>query len=302
MKLFKNKKIVIALAISAAMSMTVFTGEISLASPPETNVSVNVSVSQSTPVVNWEKGSEADVVAEGIGKSGGNGTTMARMAAKLDAQRNLLGMIKGVQIDSETIMQDLIVSNDTVSGRINGILQGAEIVEERELDNGEYYVKMRVPVYGASNSLAAAVVPALVNQTPEAFPVVNETKLSPEAIHSIGNAAYTGVIIDASGLGLQPTFSPVIYDTEGRAIYGIKNLNYDAVISEGMVSYTHDLESAYSSRAGSNPLVVKAVSASGGRNSTNAVNAVVTVKDADTILYANESTGILNNCAVVFVR
>ena len=302
MKIFKNKKIAIALAVSAAISMTAFTSEITLAAPPETNVSVNVSVTQPAPIVNWEKGSEADVVAEGIGKSGGKGMTMARMAAKLDAQRNLLGMIKGVQIDSETVMQDLIVSNDTVNGRINGILQGAEIVEERELNNDEYYVKMRVPIYGASNSLASAVVPALINNTPEAFPTVEETKLSPEAVHSISNASYTGVIIDASGLGLQPTFSPVIYDTEGRAIYGIKNLNYDSIISEGMVSYARDLESAYQSRAGANPLVIKAVSASGGKNSSNAVNAVVTVKDADTILYANESSGILNNCAVVFVR
>ena len=102
-------------------------------------------------------------------------------------------------------------------------------------------------------------------------------------------------------MGTEETFSPVIYDTEGRAIYGIDNLNPDAVIENGMVSYSETVDDEIAkSRAGDNPLTVKAVEMRGGENSTNKVNAVVSVEDADKILLANEQTQILENCAVVF--
>ncbi|MBQ6758329.1 MAG: hypothetical protein IJP42_04490 [Selenomonadaceae bacterium] len=46
---------------------------------------------------------------------------------------------------------------------------------------------------------------------------------------------YTGLIVDATGLGLDETFSPVIYDIN---IYGVKNLQPEVIISMGMVSYS----------------------------------------------------------------
>ena len=48
--------------------------------------------------------------------------------------------------------------------------------------------------------------------------------------------------------------------------------------------------------------MVKTVQVSGGSKSTNQVNAVVPVEDADMILMENGSTYILDRCAVVFVR
>ena len=102
---------------------------------------------------------------------------------------------------------------------------------------------------------------------------------------------------------MDPTFSPVIYDTEGRAIYGVDNLNYDKVISEGMVDYSDTMEEASEDgRAGDNPLIIDAVEVTGGDNSTNKVNAVISVKDADKMLIANEETGMLEDTSVVFVK
>ena len=111
------------------------------------------------------------------------------------------------------------------------------------------------------------------------------------------------VVVDAAGLGLEGTFSPVIYDVNGRAIYGMRNIDKDFAISKGMVEYYNDLQTAtVNSRAGANPLVVKAVSVRGGANSVNPVNVVVSVEDGDKILYANEKSGMLENKAVAFVK
>lgn len=73
----------------------------------------------------------------------------------------------------------------------------------------------------------------------------------------------------------------------------MRNIDKDFAISKGMVEYYNDLHTAtVNSRAGSNPLVVKAVSVRGGANSVNPVNVVVSVEDGDKILYANEKSGI----------
>lgn len=264
------------------------------------NVNIDVDVNQeSTSIINWLGGEDSDIVAIGISRPDNRGMAMSREAAIMAAQRNLIGIVKGMSIDSETTMRDLIIESDVVNRKITGTLRGAQIVEENSMPDGGYYVKMRVPIYGVSDSIAAAILPTLVPETPKPFekptmPVRKETV----EIQSIG---YTGVIVDASGLGLEPTFSPVIYDTNGRAIYGIENLQYDAIITEGMVGYSQSVNEGVD-RAGAKPLIIKAVQVRGGGNSTNQVNTVVSVEDADKILMANETSRMLDRCAVVFVR
>ena len=306
MKILNHKKLAVALAITGVMATTALTNGITSAAQTDTNVSVNVSVKKETKtnIINWYKGSDSDIIADGIGRSGGKGMAMARMAAIMDAQRNLLGIIKGVQIDSDTLMQDLIIESDTVKRNISGLLRGAQIIEEHERDNEEYYVKMRVPLYGSTDSLASAIMPEIrKDKTKQPFPNVAESELTEAEIQKIKSASYTGVVINADGLNMDPTFSPVIYDTEGREIYGVENLDYDKVISEGMVDYSETLEEAEEDgRAGANPLVIEAVEVTGGNNSTNKVNAVISVKDADKILLANEENGMLDDTSVVFVK
>ena len=104
-------------------------------------------------------------------------------------------------------------------------------------------------------------------------------------------------------MGLEATFAPVIYDTNGRVVYGLSNLDKNKAISEGMVGYVNVIQDATSgNRVGTNPIVVKAVSVKGGKNSVNPVNVVISVEDADKILLANENTQMLNTAAVVFVK
>ena len=249
--------------------------------------------------INWNKGSDSDITAIGISRPDNRGMAMSREAAIMAAQRNLIGIVKGMSIDSETTMRDLIIESDVVNRKITGTLRGAQIVEENSMPDGGYYVKMRVPIYGVSDSIASAVLPALVSDTPKPFE--KPTASAGLEVTEAQSAGYTGVIVDASGLGLEPTFSPVIYDTNGRAIYGIENLQYDAIITEGMVGYSQSVSEG-ADRAGANPLIIKAVQVRGGGNSTNQVNAVVSVEDADRILMANESSRMLDRCAVVFVR
>ena len=255
--------------------------------------------------INWSKG---DVTAIGVGyppeEMGMRGNSIARRAAMVDAQRNLLEITKGVQIDAETTVENLTVSSDVVNSKVQGLLKGARIFEEGNLDDGGYYVKMRIALYGSTNSLASVAMAEYTKDIlPQEFAEVEDTELSKKEVKQVKKAGYTGVIVDASGLGLEATFSPAILDTNGRVVYGIANVDKDVVISKGMVDYATAVEDAtVGSRAGDNPLVIKAVEVKGGKNSVNKVNVVVSVEDADRILLANEKSGMLDNLAVVFVK
>ena len=105
---------------------------------------------------------------------------------------------------------------------------------------------------------------------------------------------YTGVIVDCTGLGLHPFMSPVIKAENGRPIYGYKNLDSDKVVANGMASYARS--EADATRAGTNPLRLRAVSVDGG------ANPVLSANDANRLLLENSASGFLDATNVVFLR
>lgn len=256
---------------------------------------------------------------------------LARRAAVVDAYRQLAEMVKGVNVDSETTVENMMVTSDVTKTKVTALIQGARIVSEQAIDGGGYAVTMELPVFGASNSLATAVLPS--NTEPTSFPVPDASvpASTPSSVqvnvqvtpgtttqvptttlpsvttpsHQGSSAAaapagqaiggYTGLIVDCRGLGLKPVMSPVIKNANGEPIYGYKNLDSATVIANGMASYTTDISKA--ARAGSNPLVVKAV----GLDNHNG-NPILSVADANRVLIENGATGFLDRTNVVFVR
>ena len=229
-------------------------------------------------------------------------TALARTAALADARRNLLAEIKGTQVDAETTVENHMVKSDLITTRITGIIKGARIVSEGPIEGGGYQVTLEMPMFGGDNSLAGTVIerPQTIEPIPTPAPDYRPpTDYTPPQIpdyrptHSGGN--YTGLIIDCRGLGtLNPVMSPVIKNDRGKKIYGHKNLDYDRVIRDGMASYARDMNQA--GRAGSNPLVVRAV-----RIEDLNATPVLSREDADMVLYENGKTHFLEDLAVVFL-
>ena len=77
--------------------------------------------------VDWDRGV---VMAEGLGapassaKNTAQKNATALRAAKLDAARNMLEMIKGINLSSSTTMRDAMVQNDTIRTQVQGRLFG----------------------------------------------------------------------------------------------------------------------------------------------------------------------------------
>ncbi len=113
MKIFSNKKIIAAVAISGVL---IFGGELLRATAiGNSGVNVKVNIEGS---INWNKGAYSNITAVGIIRLDPHGLAMAREAAIMAAQRNLVGIVQVMQINSITTMHDLIIADDNVNRRI----------------------------------------------------------------------------------------------------------------------------------------------------------------------------------------
>ncbi len=110
------------------------------------------------------------VTATGVGSASekAQGTsqarTLAKRAALLDARRNLLEVVGGVHIDSETKVADFMAQSDTVTARVKGILRNSKISGTRVLANGSVEVTVSMPLTGA---LSRALLETALPGTPQ---------------------------------------------------------------------------------------------------------------------------------------
>ncbi|EGO63984.1 LPP20 family lipoprotein [Acetonema longum] len=264
-------------------------------------------VADGNGLVNWETDS---VEAIGFGVppanafSSAQARNMARRAAIADAQRNLLESVQGVQVDSETTVENLAVSSDVINTRMSGMLKGYKIVNEQQMPDGSYQVVISVRMYG-QNSLANAISGQRQPQRPFPPAVQPYPQQQPNQPHQGYQPTqpavrqYTGLVIDARRLGLERTMTPMIYDETGKVIYGNMYVDQNYVVQNGLVDYAAspgaiELIGMGQSRAGADYIEVKAIKLR-DRNR----NIVISAADGDRILNANGPTGFLLKCNVV---
>lgn len=240
----------------------------------------------------------------GVGQS----FALKRIAAKVDAQRLLAEQIHGVQIDSNTTVENAIVTSDVVKASVSGVVKGAREVSCTTDEYGYVHVVMELPLYGGANSLAAAVIPNVPQQgfLPPSDIIPVDTKPAAPAVTTNPNQAtvgnlygatgqYTGLIVDCSGLGLQTAMAPALYTDGKKVVYGLENFSHEQIINRGYVGYSNSASSGVQ-RAGSNPMIVKAQSVE------HFFNPVISKDDAAKILAENQMNGFLSTGNVVFVK
>ena len=204
-------------------------------------------------------------------------------AAKLAALRNLLGTVLGMTLNSETTVRNYVVENDVINTRVRGIVRGYTVVDTKYMSTGDIEVTVEMPITGA---LSDALLPQQMGGTPivaastDLCPTCGQPwpagKPVPPGVQLIrrGSAgsqaaqqsggAYTGLIVDAKGLGIRPAMAPKIIDETGQEVYGSKYVSRDWAVQIGMVGYDKDVSRAKSNdRVTNNPLVVKALRVSG---------------------------------------
>ena len=252
--------------------------------------------------INWSKGV---VEAVGIGappeKYYGKpqARPMALRAAKLDAMRNLLEATKGVQIDAKTTVSNFMVESDVITGEVQGMIQNARTTKQEYLSDGTVEITMQMSLNGG---FAQLVLPKDIKQIepikavmaePEA-PVAESTGDVPEAEESV----YTGLVVDARGIGLRPAMAPKVVDEKGQEVYGSAFVSREFAVQQGMSGYARDLTAAQgNTRVIQNPLTVRGLRTEGSGRS----NVVISNADAADLRSGSEHLSFLKKCRVMIV-
>lgn len=133
----------------------------------------------SSGLINWTSG---EAYATGIGAppakaaNAAQARAMAERAAFVVALRNLLETVKGVRVDSETVVENFMVKSDVIRTRVDGIIKGARAVKTSYLSDGSVEIQVVMPLKGA---LMDALVPENFGR-PAGMPAPQRPTVSPQ--------------------------------------------------------------------------------------------------------------------------
>jgi len=221
--------------------------------------------------IHWDKG-----LVKAVGAAADKETAIAK------AYTNLSEIIEEINVNPQTRVKDLLFANENLRQRVDAFVKQAPLANEKKQTDGTYRVVVTANLYGDHGllNLFYSNQANPVSQTP----------------------GYSGLVIDATGLALERCPVLKIYDATGKEIYGTVKTASTYSAEQGLVGYAFDpqtiqLIDSGKSRAGANPLLIKAV----GVKDHN-VNIIISQADGETILAANKATGFLEKFAVVIKK
>ena len=239
--------------------------------------------------------SDQTMAAVGIGFvpqnviNAGQARRMALRIAKQDALRQLIEIVNGVTLTSETTMSGAMV-DDVINTKVRGFIRGArQVGDPKYLSDTSVEVEYSVSMSGISD----IILPPLTVAAPPPGAAQPGTGAATATTGGI-----TGVIIDARGLKTRPAMAPRILDQNGNAVYGPGTYDRSYAVTNGVAGYSKTLEAAQKDpRVLGNPLVVKGISTSG----TNRTDIVISNADVSKIDLANRSYNVLKDCRVLIL-
>ena len=253
--------------------------------------------------------SQRVITATGIGAVPANAPNVgaaranAIRAAQLDALRNLVEVVKGVRVNSETTIENSMVSSDVIRTSVEGMVRGATRVGDvKYLSDSSVEVTMQVPMSGIMDVMlpqaAEGVDPTSIDMATAKVDEAAAAAAAADAVTPAASGPITGLIIDARGLGLKPSMSPRIVDQNGDILYGPGKYSREFAINQGVVGYHKDPLAAQSdTRVAGNPLTVKGV----GTGGNLATDVIISSSAAQKAAMLEGFAEALSNCRVMFI-
>jgi len=215
--------------------------------------------------INWVQG-YISAIGNGTADPSGNkikDRLKSLRAAELVAQRTLLETLKGVQIDSRTTVENLMVKEDIINSRVEGVIKGAKIAKREVKWEGNVplaTVEMRVCLstsVGGCNMDSSLMTALNIDHKSEP-PYVPRDRLTPQMIlppetpkKSIkydSSKPVTGIIFSLEGQPFERQLLPVIITVAGEnkqiTVYSVKNVTPKIIRTYGVVRYADNEEQA----------------------------------------------------------
>ncbi len=199
-------------------------------------------------------------------------------AAELDAYRKVLEIVKGVRVDSNWTVDDMMKSVPEVKTTVEGLIKGMKRIDTKYYSDGGVDVIVQVDLEGM---MASTIAKEVVKKTSDKKDVVKEEKNANSEVKGkeakaikepqkkeakkeepkLASTDTTGIIINVKGQPYQPVMFPKIFDDKNNELFAIEKAD-PALANDGKLVSYYLTESAAknSDRVKDKPVVINAVS------------------------------------------
>ncbi len=258
----------------------------------------DIDVSAHTAVrTKWDEGSievKAGATADlRVAVNRAQARSMALKAARYLAYEKLAETVEGLTLTGDTIIKRETLKDSTLHVQVQARIKGARIVSEtvQDLPDGSVWAEVVVGLrLNGPEGLTSALTGWAAAQPPAGY--------QPNPAFAT-EEQYTGLIVEASGLGFSPALTPRLLVAGDQAqIYGPQSVDPRFLEAYGLAGYADSLLKAKADgRVGPNPLIVRAQGVAGERKG----DLLIPWRDAERILAADRQSGILKRAAVIIV-
>jgi hypothetical protein len=207
------------------------------------------------------------------------GRSDAYRKARERAIEEMVRMVKEIRIDPDTMLGDLLEQSDTVQARIVRVISSRVKTREYPVD------------YATTGCRAEIKIGDILPAVPYTYPAEG----FPARVDNAVPTRYTGLVIDARGLRVEPMILPSIFNEDGLEIYGRTKVDIRYALKHGIAAYATSEEQAMKNRAvGDHPFYTVALNQLKGCP-------VLADRDVRKILSSSETVEQLKRCRVIFI-
>ena len=181
-------------------------------------------------------------------------------AARRMAESNLVETASAIRINSVSRVADRVARSTAFRDGLSTLVQNASLTRQEYLSDGTVEIELTMNLTGGFGQF---VLPEEIRQVDS---VTTMTVVEPDSdmpstpADGTGGGPHTGLILDATGIGVQPSLVPVVVDESGEVVYGPAFVSREFAVSRGMSGFATTLAAARNDkRVGDRPLIVKAI-------------------------------------------
>lgn len=239
-----------------------------------------------TGCINWTSGS---ITATGVGSIE-------------DATDNVLKTALQVRLDAGSRVIDITKPNLNLRMEVEEMASAASIVDQRQRPDGQVEVTVQMALFGG---FAQLLLPAEIKQVESIKPLHQPQNIGAGQAPAMNRRetgaepdAFTGLIVDARGIGAKPAMVPVLLDENGKEAYSSAFVSREYAVQQGVCQYMKILgDSANLVRVAPRPLWVKGLRT----RKDGSCDIVISNADASRLRGASSHLGFLKQCRVIIL-
>jgi hypothetical protein len=218
--------------------------------------------------------------------------------ARQKAQSNLLKTVYAIRINAASNVADRASQSSAFRDGLVALARNSAVTRQEYLSDGTVEIELSMNLTGGFGQF---VLPEEIRQVE---PVTTMTIAEPAGDaatapeNGLTDGPYTGLIIDATGIGAKPSLVPVVVDESEEVVYGPAFVSREFAVSRGMSGFAATLGDARNDkRVGDRPMIVKAVRT----RSTGETDLVISTADAARLRSSVAHLNFLKACRVNIV-